>query len=326
LTSRLHTPFSDAATRSAIGKTERSAPHFRKDSMKLRPASILALAVVALAPIAVAAQTPVVPTAAPLLYAENAAPTSSSSSVDSNAVAESTASAPAATVAPAAKSGSSLPFSGLAIGVKFGLAGIGFDVATPLVSQWINLRSGASFITFSPSTIMENNLNINGTIKFQNAATMVDFFPFHGRFRISGGATIYNNTGFTATLAAPLGQPFTLGGITYYSDPRNPIAGSGVFTFGGNKVVPRATIGFGNMLPKKGHFRFETELGFQYISAPTVLYTFTGNGCPAANSPESNCTPISQTSITQEQINLQNDLKDLRFFPILSFGISYKIH
>ena len=287
--------------------------------MNLR--SLAILAALALSPIALSAQAPA---AASALYAENAAPVSFSSSIAPDALAESAAAAPSAAATPSKQS--SLPFSGLAIGVKVGLAGVGFDVATPLIHQWINLRGGASFITYTPSTITEDNLNINGTIKFQNAAAMVDVFPFHGSFRLSAGATVYNNTGLTAALSVPTGQSISLGNGTYYSDPRFPLSGNGVFTFGGNNVVPRTTIGFGNMLPKKGHFRFETEIGVQYFSAPTVRYTFTGNGCPAANSPEIQCGPVNQTDVITEQNDLQNDLYDLRFFPILSFGLSYKIH
>ena len=300
--------------------------------MNLR--SLPILAVLALAPIALSAQAPAAsaqaPATAPALYAENAAPSSFSSSIatdDLAAPATSAQSASGTQSAAAPSRQSSLPFSGLAIGVKFGVAGIGFDVATPLVHQYLNLRGGASFLDYTPSTITTDNLNINGTIKFQNAAAMVDYFPFHGIFRLSGGATIYNNTGLTAALSVPVGQSFTVGGVDYYSQPSNPIVGTGVFTFGGNKVVPRATIGTGNMLPRKGHFTFESELGFQYFSAPTVAYSFSGNGCTTfVGGVYANCGPIPQGNITSEQNKLQNDLTDLRFFPILSFGLSYKIH
>ena len=235
---------------------------------------------------------------------------------------------------PAAAPEGAGPFSGLAVGVKVGLAGIGFDVATPLVRQRLNLRGGASFFSYTPSTITTDNLNINGNLKFRNSAVMVDFFPFHGRFRISGGATVYNNTGLTATLSVPTGQSFSVGGTDYYSEPYNAvtnpagaITGTGVFTFGGNKVAPRVTIGTGNMLPKKGRITFESEIGFQYFSAPVVTYTITGTGCQNYNAGVySNCGPIPQANITSEQNMLQDDLKDLRFFPILSFGLGFKIH
>jgi len=290
--------------------------------MNLRFLAVLAVLALSAQTTAATAQTPA---AAPALYAENAAPASFSSSIahdDLAATATSAQSASGTQSAAAPSKGSSLPF-----------AGIGFDVATPLVHQYLNLRGGASFLSYTPSTITTDNLNINGTIKFQNAAAMVDYFPFHGRFRLSGGATIYNNTGLTATLSVPTGQSFTVGGIDYYSEPYSgnnpagPIQGTGVFTFGGNKVVPRVTIGTGNMIPKKGHFTFESELGFQYFAAPTVQYTFTGTGCTTfVAGVYSNCGPIKASDVTNEQNNLQNDLTDLRFFPILSFGLSYKIH
>jgi hypothetical protein len=295
--------------------------------------SLAILSVLALSPIAISAQATALsaqaPAASPALYAETAAPVSFSSSIAADALVAPAAGAQSSS-APKASKQSSLPFSGLAIGVKVGLAGIGFDVATPLVPQWLNLRGGASFLSYTPSTITTDNVNINGTIKFQNAAAMVDVFPFHGRIRLSGGMTIYNNTGLTATLNVPAGQSIDFGGQTYYSEPvattniLGPIQGTGVFTFGGNKIVPRVTIGTGNMLPKKGHFTFESEIGFQYFSAPTVVYNIQGGGC-TTNS-VANCGPIDQTKVVAEQNKLQNDLYDLRFFPILSFGLSYKIH
>lgn len=296
--------------------------------MNLRLPAILAL--LALSPMALMAQAPI---ALPLFHAATIAPGSYSSSLAPHALFAASAAGTQSSAAPS--QGSSLPLSGLAVGVKIGLAGYGFDVATPLWPRHFNIRGGASFLTYTPGTIVTDSVNINGTIKFQNAATMLDWFPFHGVFRLSAGATVYNNTGLSATLSIPNGQSFTVGGTTYYSEPYNavtnpngPIQGTGVFTFGENKAVPRTTIGFGNMLSKKGRLHFETEIGVQYFSAPTVAYTFTGTGCTTYVAPSTyaNCGPIPQANIQSEQTKLQNDLTDLKFFPILSFGFSYRIH
>jgi hypothetical protein len=226
------------------------------------------------------------------------------------------------------------PFSGIGVGVKVGINGIGFDVATPLVRSWLNLRGGASFITYSPSTITTDSLNIDGTIKFQNADVMVDFFPFHGRFRLSGGITTYNSTGVTATLTIPTGQGFEVGGTTFYSqpydpilNPAGPIRGTGTFTFGDNKIAPRVTIGTGNLLPRKGRFTFQSEIGIQYVAAPTVSYTLAGTGCLNYTAGVySNCGPIPQSNISDQVQQIQSDLYDLRFFPIFSIGLGYRIH
>lgn len=251
-------------------------------------------------------------------------------SLDSPATSSSSSSsAIIATPVPAAQAsrGGARPFSGVGFAVKGGIAGAGFDVATPLVLGRLNLRGGASFFSYSPNTITTDNLNIDGSLKLQNAGVMVDYFPFHGRFRLSGGATVYNNTGLSASLSVPAGQSFTVGDAKYYSDPSDPIKGSGSFVVGGNKVAPRVTIGTGNMLSKKSRITFQSEIGFQYLSAPTVNYTIVGSGCLNYNAGiYSNCGPIPQSNVNAEQVKLQNDLRDLRFFPILSAGIGFRIH
>lgn len=251
------------------------------------------------------------------------ASSSSSSSSSPNMFASSAQAAPKMT----SPEGSKRPFSGLGVAVKVGLAGIGFDVATPLVPQRLNLRGGASFFSYSPSTITtSDNLNVNGSLKFQNAEAVVDYFPFRGRFRLSGGMTVYNFTNLSANVTVPAGNSFTLGNTTYYSDPNKPLVGTAIFNFGG-KTAGRVSIGTGNMLPKKGRFTFQSELGVQFFSSPTVSYAFTGNGCQTKiGTVYSNCGPVATTDVTSEQNKIQNDLTDLKYFPILSIGLGFRIH
>jgi hypothetical protein len=257
------------------------------------------------------------------------APASSSSSSSSSSAPDMFASS--AQAAPAMKMKSSEggggPFSGIGVAVKFGLAGVGFDVATPLVPGRLNLRGGASFFSYSPSTITtSDNLNIDGSLKFQNAAAMVDYFPFRGRFRLSGGMTVYNFTNLNAAVTVPAGNSFTLGNTTYYSDPNKPLTGNATFNFGG-KTAGRVSIGTGNMLSKKGRFTFQSELGVQFFSSPTVSYAFTGNGCQTkVGTVYTNCGPVATTDVTSEQNKMQNDLTDLKFFPVLSIGLGFRIH
>jgi hypothetical protein len=221
--------------------------------------------------------------------------------------------------------GSTRPFSSLGIGVKVGTSGIGFDVATPLVPGRLNLRGGASFFSYS-TTITTDNINVDGSLKFRNSEAVIDYFPFKGWFRLSGGMTVYNNTGLTATLAVPGGQSFSLGNDDYYSYAGDPIHGNGVFNFGG-KTAGRVSIGTGNMLPRKGHFSFESEIGVQFFSSPTVIYNIAGTGCQGYNGVTyTNCGPVAQSDVLAEQNKLQNDLTDLKYFPTVSFGLSYRIH
>ena len=282
--------------------------------LTLPPLAVLLF--LALSPLALSAQ---VPAAASALYAEAEAPAFSSSNALPAAPAAPAARA-AAAAAAAPESGGSRPFSAVAVGLKFGIAGAGFDLAVPLM-QRLNLRGGASFFSYSPNLTIDG-ANLSGTIKFQNAAVMLDVFPFNNRFRLSAGTTVYNNTSLNATLTYPSGTSFTLGSTTYTSDPAKPASGTASFNFG-SKVVPRFTFGIGNMLPKRGHWVFETETGIEYIGQPTVTYAINGYGCTGSG--ETNCAPVSQSSVLQQQTNLQNDLSLLRFYPVMSFGFSYKI-
>jgi len=261
---------------------------------------------------------------APHFYADLGLPASSSSS--SNAFlyrAAGQTSAPP----PAASEGG--PFSGLGVGVKVGVAGIGFDVATPLVPTRLNLRGGATFFSYNLSETTGDNLVANGTLTLRNSGIMVDWFPFRGSFRLSGGATVYNNKGFSGSLDVPDGNSFTLGNDKYYAS--GPLVGTGVFKLGGD-AGGRVSFGWGNLVPKKGHrFSFDTELGIEFVSKPTVAIGFTGNvctstqgkGCEGAENAATN--PAFLTDVTAEQSKLQNDVNFLSFYPIVSVGIGYRI-
>jgi hypothetical protein len=224
------------------------------------------------------------------------------------------------TAAAAPSSGGTRPLSAVGLGLEFGSGGVGVDLVTPL-SRHFNLRASASFFSYSPNLVVDG-LDIGGAIRFENASASLDIFPFHNGFRISPGLTSFNKTHLDATLLVPAGQSFTLNGASYTSDPTNPVHGTGNFAFGQNKVVPRFTLGYGNLIRRRGHFSFLAEAGFQYIAAPVVLLTAAGNSCSGPNN--TLCGPVDQTNVAQEQNDIQNDLAPLRFYPIVSLGIGFK--
>jgi hypothetical protein len=261
---------------------------------------------------------------APHFYADLGLPASSSSS--SNAFLYDARAAQASTPAPATSEGG--PFSGLGVGVKVGVAGIGFDVATPLVPTRLNLRGGATFFSYNLNETTNDSLTVNGTLKLQNSGVMVDWFPFRGSFRLSGGATVYNNKGLTGSISVPGNTSFTLGNDKYYSSSTTPLVGTGVFKLGGD-AGGRVSFGWGNLVPKKGHrFSFDTELGIEFVSKPTVALQFTGNVCsstPCTAGTSVSTFPGFTADVTTEQNKLQNDVNFLSFYPIVSVGVGYRI-
>jgi hypothetical protein len=298
--------------------------------------ALSALAVFAFSPIAVFAQnqpaqdlSAQTQAAAPVLYAEANAPAVFSSSLISDELAAPASSAAGAASAAAsaadAHSGSVKPFSALGVGVKIGTGGIGFDAAVPLLSR-LNVRGGAGFFNYTYNGNIDND-PISATLKLNNAEVMVDLFPFNGSFRLSAGTTVYNTTGLNGTGSIAGGSKISVGNSTYISNPANPVTIGVVAGFGG-KAVPRFTLGWGNMVAKNHRIRFETEFGVEVIGTPTAVWTYSGSAC-MSNSNGSACTsayaPIAPADISVQNADLENDLTNLKVFPIISFGLSVKL-
>jgi hypothetical protein len=233
------------------------------------------------------------------------------------------------------------PFSHVGVAIKMGVNGAGFDVAVPL-AQRFNLRGGASFFSLD-HTFTTDGASYDASLLFKTGMLAVDWFPFGGAFRISPVVQLYNGNTVQATVTAPAGQEFSLGDQDSYSSVGNPLHGTAVVSLGnqgGSKVAPGVTLGFGNMIPRgKGeHWSVPFEMGFVYIQTPQILLNFHGFSCDtradaiASTSPTvpgEGCSdiatdPTSVANMKQEQSDINSDLNGLRFYPILSVGVSYK--
>ncbi len=229
------------------------------------------------------------------------------------------------------------PFSHYAIAAKVGLEGIGVDVATPLSNKW-NLRAGASFLggafnvhaTDQTSNgfgaqIAGSDIDVNVRPRFKTAFAGLDWYPWFGSFRISPGITLYNDTRGSAVATVAGGSTISIGNDDYVSDPNNPIQAL-INVKMGHKIAPRLTVGWGNMIPRSGkHFSFPFEVGFQYVGKPTLTLSLTGNSCDS----DGNCGSVNSDADTladvrQEEKDLNDDIAPLRFYPIISQGISYR--
>ncbi len=215
------------------------------------------------------------------------------------------------------------PFSALAIAVKLGVAGIGLDVATPL-AQRFNLRVGGSFFQYTDNQSVDGTI-INGDLKFRSVNASLDWYPFNNRFRISPGVTVYNGNNLNAAAMVPGGQTFQLNDDTYTSSPTDPIHGSASLAFG-KRTAPSLTIGAGNMIPRHGdgHFSVPFEIGVQYIGDPLLNLALAGSACSQGVCQSTQGNPDFQSNLRAENDELNNDIRPLRFYPILSIGLGYR--
>jgi hypothetical protein len=214
-------------------------------------------------------------------------------------------------------------FSGFAIDANAGVLGIGLESATTL-SRRLNFRAGSHFLGVNES-LSDSGVNYDADVHFRSAQASVDWFPWARSFHISPGALVYNANRITANALIPGGDSFTLNGTTYVSSKTDPVHGAGSIQFA--KAAPMLTAGWGNMIPRSGkRFSFPFEMGFAYVGDPKVQLSFAGSVC---NNTGQYCQPIPndaevQQNIAAEQARFKHDASYVRFFPILSSGISYR--
>ena len=213
-------------------------------------------------------------------------------------------------------------FSAFAVQVKAGVAGVGFDLATPLARK-VNLRGGASFFSYGHH-FDEDGIGVDGTLNFRTVNASLDFFPFGGGFRISPGVVLYNGNHVMANASVPGGQSFTLNGVNYTSSTTDPVRGTFDVSFG-HKVAPSLTVGFGNMIPRSGrHWSVPFEIGFEYIGAPLIALNLTGSACNSGFCASVQNDPTIKANVQKEQADLNSDISPLRFYPMASIGIGYR--
>jgi hypothetical protein len=213
------------------------------------------------------------------------------------------------------------PFSVFAVQITASFSGVGVQLATPLAHDF-NLRSGGSFITYA-TIYSTDGMNAAALIKLRSSNVSLDWFPFHGGFRVSPGLTVYNGNSGTATLSVPGGRNFSLGDGTYTSSPSDPVRGTASMALG-KRTVPSFTVGWGNMIPRNGRrLSVPFEIGFQYIGTPKVNFNLAGTACNNMGCADIATDPTSQADLHQELTNINNEISPLRFYPIISIGLAW---
>jgi hypothetical protein len=210
------------------------------------------------------------------------------------------------------------------IGVKGSFLGGGVEAAA-LVTHRTNVRAGFNIIGYSRG-FDKDGVDYDGHIGFKTVEAHYDIFPFAGSFHLSPGVLTYIGNPITANASVPGGQSFTLGGQTYYSDTTTPVTGNGKIDF--DRVAPMATIGFGNLIPRKEskHFSLPVEFGVAFQGTPKANLNLAGNVCDA---PGVNCRSIAsdptvQANILSEQTKINNSMTFFKAYPIISVGMGYK--
>jgi hypothetical protein len=197
-------------------------------------------------------------------------------------------------------------FNEVAIAAKAGTLGLGGDLTTNLVPQ-VNLRAGVQWLEFGFGAPL-GDIDYDVKLHFLNPLVLIDWFPFDGPFRISGGV-LFNSSNIG--LRAKPGGALEIDGVTYTPTELGSLRGDVEW----RSVAPYVGIGFGNALNEGGRWGFATDLGVAFTGSPNIDLSATG---PISTD------PTFRTRLAQEERDIQDELDAFKIYPVLSISLFYR--
>jgi hypothetical protein len=194
---------------------------------------------------------------------------------------------------------------GTALSFKLGTPGLGLEL-TQRVADTVNARVGFNWFAFDYDG-SRSDIDYGFRAEPKSLVAMLDWHPGGGSFRVTAGG-LRNWTSLEGT-GKPVGS-YTIGDTTYSAAEIGELRlRASVPDF-----APYFGLGFGNGADG-GQVFAAVDLGVIYQGSPTTELTATG---PIAN------TPGFQEDLAAEIRDLDDDLRNYRFYPVLAFGIGIR--
>lgn len=182
--------------------------------------------------------------------------------------------------------------------------GGGLEIATPMTERY-TARLGFNSFKASGNT-NSGGLNYTGDLKLSTVSALVDWRPFSGVTHVTAGVMLNSNKLELSATTTP--GTYNFNGVPYNSAGGDSVTTAVEF----NKVAPYLGIGWSGQ-PKKQGFSFSTDIGILFQGSPKATVT-TGGTWGGANTTQ-------LASDAQNQLN--SDLSNFKFYPVLSIGIGY---
>ena len=195
--------------------------------------------------------------------------------------------------------------SGWAVVAKIGTEGIGADLHRQIVPNLLNFRIGGSFFPYSRD-FSESDIDYEGELRLAAVPVLLDLYPFKNWFRLEGGLMINFNE--VRATAVPRQGQISIGDNTYPADLFGQLKGEVKFS----RASPYFGLGFSNPIKKGKRWGVFLDIGAMYHGEGDVTLTTT-------KAPP----PQLLNDLQREERNAEDEIRKLRFFPIVQFGVSF---
>jgi hypothetical protein len=197
---------------------------------------------------------------------------------------------------------------GTSVGVKAGTLGAGLEIERALGDSF-GARVGVNYFTYDYSGT-EDDVSYNFDLNLQTVSLLLDWHPFKGTFRLSGGLMINGNDIDSTADLVPT-ESYNIGDSTFTAADLGTLTGK--FDF--NNVAPYLGLGWNTSFGSDRRWAFLCDLGVLFQGSPNVDLTSTG-GIQSNN-------PFFLSELAKEEQNLQDDLDEYKYYPVVAIGLSY---
>ncbi len=194
----------------------------------------------------------------------------------------------------------------ISVGVKAGSLGAGLEVESSYMGM-AGFRLGVNYFTYDmTSTFDDVEYTVDLTLKSLSA--ILDWHPFKGDFRISGGVLFNGNN---VKIDAKPTASYEIGDRTYTISEIGTLKGDIDF----NDMAPYLGIGWDTSFGRDNLFGLAFELGAVYQGSPEVNLSADG---PISSD------PTFQSNLAKEEEKQQEDLDSFKYYPVISLGVNYR--
>lgn len=196
----------------------------------------------------------------------------------------------------------------LTLGVAAGTPGIGVEAGWSF-NDYLALRAGAQGFSYSYDG-EESGIEYDSDLDLRSAALYLDWHPFGGSFHLSAGAFANGNEVNAQAVPGP-GGTYEIDGIEFTTAEVGNLAGTVDF----DSVAPYLGLGWRGRGGEDGGLGFSVGVGVLFQGSPDVALSSTGGSLSG--------DPLLQDAIAAEEQELEDDVDQYEFYPVLSLGVTY---
>ena len=197
---------------------------------------------------------------------------------------------------------------GFRIAPRISTLGGGLEVAKGL-TPWLGLRGGLNYFTYSYDSEESGN-QYELELELKSFGLFVDLHPFKQAFRITGGFLINGNEVTGVGKAAS--SDFELNGNDYPLSRANA-------KLSYNTFAPYVGLGWDTTFGDYDNWGFTFDIGVVFSGSPDLSLDANLDSSASINQ-----KATFETDKNKEIAELQKDLNDYEFWPVVSTGIVYQ--